>query len=343
MATKVKAAGEPARRGTKTGQEAVNDDDAGLTEQDRRKKRYDRAAKRVLSSAPILALIVKYNVPEAADMSIKEIVRRIRHPAARRDGASKPSSLLEKTESGDIICDVLFTFKVKEGVFVRINVEAQNKANPGYSLVTRGILYAAQLLAEQTELGWVNGASYDGLRKVYTIWLVSNAALELQGRIRRFELAGSEFLQDGSEKVLPKLAEADKICIVMAYLPKEAHLGEVRQHWLRAFSVLLNPESTRTACEQVLSECGVPVGSMLKKEILKMCSLSDGIVESVTKSMNEKFNKERVRIENETKRKMVLSMLKNGMPMDSIKKIAELPEKVIRTWMTESAGMRTSF
>ncbi len=331
-----------------------------------RQKRYDRAAKLVLRNAPVLALLVKANVPEAAQMSLAEIEDRLRHPVdvcKRRKG--RRQARLEETEVGHIICDVLFTFKISEGVFVRINVEAQNSAHPGYSLITRAIEYGAELLSDQMEK-WASGSRYDNVVKVYSIWLVSNAPKYLQGQVLRLGIFGNRYLPDGQAELFQTIPEADKLCVVMAYLPEKEQADKVSQSWMRVFSVLFNEASTKEECEGVLNEFGIAVDEVFEKEIVDMCSLGQGIVDrvtarvtkavtdsvtksvtdsvtksvtdSVTKAVTEKKDKEfAAELE-----QAAVGLMSEGLSVGTVAKYLKLPLSVIQALAAKQAGRSTS-
>ncbi len=165
----------------------------------------------MLSQAWILAIIVKATVKEAAGYTLRQIADLIRlEPLeeALKGVVTSDRARLEDPAVGNIICDVLFTVKLGD-VLVRINVEAQNDASPLYSLLTRAVAYACQLVAQQTIL-WARNSQYDSIRKTYTIWLVSNAPRRLQGQVWQFGLYGSKHFVDGSKERFLSIPEADQ-------------------------------------------------------------------------------------------------------------------------------------
>ena len=55
-----------------------------------------------------------------------------------------------------------------------VNVEAQNKYNPGYPLIKRGIYYVSRMLSAQNGVDFKSG-EYGKLKKVCSIWICLNA------------------------------------------------------------------------------------------------------------------------------------------------------------------------
>jgi len=307
---------------------------------------YDKAMKLLLSNVLILAIIVKATVKEAADYTLEQIADLIRLEPLSQTLKGVVTSDRARTEDpaiGNIICDVLFTVKLGE-VFVRINVEAQNDASPKYSLITRAITYACQLVAQQTIL-WAKNSQYDNIRKTYTIWLVSNAPQHLQGQIWQFGLYGNKHFVDGSKECCLSMPEADKVSIVMAYLPDVERASEVCQEWLRVFSVLCSRKSTEEDCERVLREYGVDVKSEMKEEISAMCTLGQGIVDEVTREVSERKDKEfavtleQIERERERERERVaVRLMASGMPVDKVAECLELPMKVMQSLASQFGG-----
>ena len=134
--------------------------------------RYDAACKRILSNKIFLAWLMKYCVEEYRDCEINDIVEHyIENVEVSAVGVeeTKPlsggehivglkneeTSLSEGTSTFDIR---FFALAPKSGDFIRIivNIEAQNKFDPGYPLVRRALYYCSRLIASQ------NGVEFTG-------------------------------------------------------------------------------------------------------------------------------------------------------------------------------------
>ncbi len=246
---------------------------------------YDCLAKELFACAAVLALIIKETVVEVDGMSIEEIARRIQHPASivkvgEHCLDNRPAQL-EKNESGRIRMDCVVTLRIRDDVFVRVNVEAQNKANPGYPLGTRAVFYGAQLIVEQMNQGWLSGSDYSGLRKVYSIWLVAHAPRKMQGRIFRSTMSTSEIVPDGSEKLLSAPDPAvDKLCVVVAYLP-DSECKTACADWLSTMAIALGERSTMEERKQALAKNGIVLEPSVEEKVRKMCTLTEGLIENV--------------------------------------------------------------
>ena len=150
--------------------------------------RYDRSVKRVLANAPLLAPITKYTVRELKNYSIPMVEKCIDADSIQvsqvfvEPGLTNRKILNDELESkipseGRAIFDIRFTITLPDGSRTKIiiNIEAQQKSNPGYSLLNRGIFYAARLISAQLSVEFTNDGSdkeqYDNIKKVYSIWI----------------------------------------------------------------------------------------------------------------------------------------------------------------------------
>ena len=150
--------------------------------------RYDMSVKRVLGNIPLLAPITKYTVKELKDFSIPMIEQCIDADSIQisqvfvEPGLTNRKIVNDELESkvpgeGRAIFDIRFTIPLPDGnkSKIIINIEAQQKSNPGYSLLNRGIFYAARLISAQLSVEFTNDGSdkeqYDNIKKVYSIWI----------------------------------------------------------------------------------------------------------------------------------------------------------------------------
>ena len=88
---------------------------------------------------------------------------------------------------GTIRYDVLFFARVPYGNHEKllVDVEAQKKFNPGYSLVTRGVFYCARMLSSQFGREFTPN-DYDDIKKVYSIWICMEAPEYAAGTIVKY-------------------------------------------------------------------------------------------------------------------------------------------------------------
>ena len=167
------------------------------------KRKYDEQCKKVLSNKYILANILKYTVKEVQEKTIQEIVQAIEEPPeVGTKGVLECTDKIigENTEDssiseGTLYYDIRFSLRLGEQEVIKIlfDIEAQKKYNPGYHIVTRGIVYGARMISSQigTEFDLMH---YDNVKKVYSIWLCFDANKKIGNAIARY----------GIKKVLEK-------------------------------------------------------------------------------------------------------------------------------------------
>ena len=123
----------------------------------------------------------------------------------------------------------------KEHLRLILNIEAQNKYNPGYSLMKRAIYYGARLISSQygTEF---EGSSYQKIKKVYSIWICTDVPKNRKNTINHYRM--TEHYMVG--KAVEKPENYDLINIVMLCLgdPESKKANRI----LRLFSKILLTE-----------------------------------------------------------------------------------------------------
>ena len=135
----------------------------------------DQNCKLMISHEEMLSRIIKEFVEEAKHLSIEEIIEIVQdeHRFQRVNN--------ENTIPG--YGTVRFAFfgcidlpqpdhTIKR---IYLNVEIQNDAYPKYSLITRGDTYLSRIQTTQWGKEY-NDQNYDGMKKVYLIWILPQAA-----------------------------------------------------------------------------------------------------------------------------------------------------------------------
>ncbi len=259
--------------------------------QSKKAQEHDRLARELVTQAPVLAKIIKETVDEAADMTLEQVIECVTHQAAQVEvklgqGARAPA-MLEKNETGHIRADFVITLKLGEELYVRVNIEAQNKPHPGYRLGRRMQVYGSELITEQFDLGWVSGSNYDGLRKVYSIWLISNGPQWVQGRVFKesepplmeIGLDGKEFQPEAADEMAEKLGlRQDKFVCIAAYLPNFQN-KVVCADWVRMLGTVLSVQATVEEREQAFRDNGIVLSLELEEKVKSMWSLYEGAVQ----------------------------------------------------------------
>ena len=136
----------------------------------------DAAGKTLLSYKVISAFILKACIPELSELSLEVIqneciigepdIASIHVHRDSSDYAGKPEKInlagSEDTDvdEGKVTYDVRFVVHIpgeEEYTKVYVNLEAQNKFNPGYPLVKRGLYYDTRMISAQ------HGVDFDDL------------------------------------------------------------------------------------------------------------------------------------------------------------------------------------
>lgn len=179
--------------------------------------RYDRSVICVLGNIPLLAPITKYTVRELKNYSIPMIEKCIDADSIQvsqvfvEPGLTNRKILNDELESkipgeGRAIFDIRFTITLPDGSRTKIiiNIEAQQKSNPGYSLLNRGIFYAARLISAQLSVEFTNDGSdkkqYDNMKKVYSIWICMNCPEDKKDSIINYSFE-PHIIYQGNDKL----------------------------------------------------------------------------------------------------------------------------------------------
>ena len=254
---------------------------------------YDASCKRLLSNKIFLAWILKNCLEEYKDCDVETIrdqyiegVPAVGEVAVHPDqtnaqlGAGQSIMGLntedKRLTEGQINYDIrFFALAPQDGSQVRIivNVEAQNKYNPGYPLVKRGLYYASRMISAQYSEEFEK-SEYGKLKKVCSIWICLNAEKERRNSITRYALREERVVGQGGEKK----EHYDLITVVMICLGKAEEAGEASL--LRMLDVLLSSERKAQEKIGILSEeFSIAMSEPLEEEVEQMCNLSQGIVE----------------------------------------------------------------
>lgn len=223
-----------------------------------KRAKYDKEALLILSDKRLMACLLKEVVPEVKYYSVEEIITFIdgepridevglhpsSHSPSRITGNANESKILGE---GTTRFDLWFNLDIpgNDGTIrIIINVEAQNNENPGYDIVTRAIYYACRLVSEQFETEF-SGANYDGIKKVYSIWV----CMPKEDRTNSVDSYSIERKQEYGECFCPT-SRYDLLKVVMIRLGKEPTIDKNFFGALSAiFSDTMNVEEKVVACE----------------------------------------------------------------------------------------------
>ena len=194
------------------------------------------------------------------------------HRASVSAGRSEEHRTLTE---GSVTYDIRFYAQApRDGTLMEIivNVEAQNKYNPGYPLIKRGVYYVSRMISAQNGVDFKNG-EYGKLKKVCSIWICLNAPKERRNSITRYTLREEHLVGNSVEAA----KNYDLISVVMICL---GDAQERQADVLRMLDVLLSSECKAEEKKQILEEeFAIQMSERVEEEVAQMCNLSQGIVE----------------------------------------------------------------
>ena len=250
---------------------------------------YDQAAKKVLSQKKILAFILKRMVEEFKDESVQDIMTKyiegtplISQVPVHPDETNQEIERIHgnNTEDGSISegmvrYDILFQAlvpKTKEPLMLVINIEAQGKAKPGYSILKRATYYASRMISSQRGRDFY-GDDYDKIKKVYTIWICMNAPKDTGNSINRYRMMEERL----HGKYHAEQWQYNILNVVMLYLGDR----KTQDDLIEMLRIIFKEKAPARVKKQQLEEAyGIRLTEDETKELSKMCNLSEGLYNS---------------------------------------------------------------
>ena len=154
------------------------------------KAQYDGHVKKLLSFRQVISQILARTLTEYEGRTPQEAARWIEPESVsdleengdcletEENPVTGRSEVSEKPGEGSTVYDLRFRIQAPEPdgrkSELLVNLEGQKKFWMKYRIVTRGIFYAAKMLAEQYGR-YFSHSNYQKLRKVYSIWICMNA------------------------------------------------------------------------------------------------------------------------------------------------------------------------
>lgn len=268
------------------------------------KAQYDGHAKRVLGSRQVLARILQGAVDEYSGYEAREIEGWIEpdieiasvpvRPGAKEDAEDRLITG-DGTESkvpgeGTVTYDIKFQAHVPGGtgpaapasVKLLINVEAQKKFYMKYRIVTRGVFYGARMISDQLDREFT-GSNYNGLKKVYSIWICMNAPKHIGNAMSEYRIV--------KQDIIGSIPEAkrnyDKLSVIVICLNERAEdkandqaNGKAHGDLHGFLNTLLSTRMTAKEKEETLArDYGIEIEREVGEELKEMCNLSEAIEE----------------------------------------------------------------
>ena len=246
---------------------------------------YDKLAKSFLSRKAILAQILKYTVEEFADCALEDIEKKYiegdPHLSINTiplddtlDIKGKPNESSSTNESF-ITFDIIFeAIAPVDGKLVKIiiNVEPQKTTQKiHYKLMKRAVYYAARLISDQKEKEF-HGDDYNGIKKIYTIWICMGVQNYRADSIQKYKL--TEQLVHG--KFSDKKINYDLISIVILNLGKKPTTHKLLNLLHLIFMDLKSSEEKEAILQD---EYHIEITHNMREELKRMGGLMEPAVE----------------------------------------------------------------
>lgn len=260
---------------------------------------YDHLCKMIIGNEEVLSRIIKVVVDEAKHLSIEEIRRLIKGVHIGDRIVNPHFHLVDKEgfikDEGMVYYDILCYIDVpqKDGKKIRVylNVEIQNNLYPGYSIITRGQAYIARMLSSQWGREY-DGKNYDGMKKVYSLWIMPKAPKIKDGHMNVYET--------NERIVCGTTAEEKEVYDNVIYLNKEHDLNkkyEVYDELLTPLMVFLNNVLDYKGKQIIIEEYGFDT-ERIESEVKDMCNLGESIAlearnEGISQGINQGKQMER--------------------------------------------------
>ena len=245
-------------------------------------EKYDQTVKQLLADRQFLVRIVKRFVTELSEYSLEEIDEKYlmrEEPLISQEGVAKNTDNIivnvgsedKSNDEANITYDIIFRVKYpgKDGSYIGmyINLELQNKYNPGYPIEMRGVYYGARKLCSQLKV--INKETdYSVLEKVYSIWICmgDDIPIKERGTATLYEFGKTDII--GTVEV-PK-EHYDLIKMVIVRLHDQAESEDETLNILRTVcSGLMSKQERLEALEQY----GIILTDEIRTEVTNMSAL----------------------------------------------------------------------
>ena len=309
----------------------------------RRKMLYDKACKEVLSEKGIIGHILKTCVREYENVPVEDIVNKYiqGNPEVEKTPVL-PDGDIYRIESrhteditegeGAVFFDVRFTALApgtEEPIELIINIEAQNKFNPGYPLLKRGIYYCSRMISGQYGTVFTK-SHYEKIKKVYSIWVCTNSSKEWEYNIARYGIIEENIIG----KAKAKASHYDLLSVVMICLGQKQYTE--LEGLLRLLNLVLvdNNLNRQEKKKKLAEEFSIKMTPRLERGVQEMCNLSEGVEQrgiekgmalGIEKGIEQGIEQGLALGLAEGREQMATDMLMDNKPMEEILKYSRLP------------------
>lgn len=251
-------------------------------------KPYDEYCKKILANKQILAYIIKACVKEYADIELEDILPCI-ESAREINGESNDKIQGDNVEDDavagamikyDLLFDVSVPYKGTGQDVIRmfINLEGQNKDDPGYPLISRALYYCSRLIAGQKNAP--NGfarSEYGKIKKVYSIWICMEHTKKKNDVLNTYTI---QEICHGKEWNAPK-EHYDMMTAVMVYAGEAADSKQnsdaVEKLQGLLYVLFMAKQTVEEKLEQLNRRYDIRLTRETESEVREMCNFSEGV------------------------------------------------------------------
>ena len=295
---------------------------------------YDAHAKNVLANKKILAYILHRVVRELEDLSVGEIEAAIDGDISVSNTTLMPNIVglqqEDKVAGEDVVyVDLRFVILRKDNrTKILFDMEAQKSYYPGYAIVTRGILYCSRMLSAQVDTEF-EIPNYNGLQKVYSIWLCFNAPKKVGNAIARYRIVKEDILGH----VPVKHKAYDKLEVVQICLQEDAYEHEDKT--IKLLNTVFSTQKSFEEIEKVIeTEYNIPMNNKWGEEVRQMCNLSEGIEKKGIEKGIQQGIQQGIEKQKQEMYHTFSIMLENGTPLEQILKALDYPDD-FKIWLSK--------
>ena len=254
----------------------------------------DQTVKNILAYKPLLARIIKEVVSECREMSFDEIESAIEGDVLVSKvyvdgGLSNSGERIDglNTESG-INGEGLDRYDIRtylripgegfaESIKLLLNLEAQNDDKPGYDIPLRALFYCCRMISAQQDVEFSTGSDdpvkYGNIKKVYSIWLCTEAARKRANSIEKYDLRRT-FLC-GSNPDEPRY---DILNAIIIYLSRDHDIGGTDNELIKMLTDLFDERIKGPEKVELMTErYSLKMTRVIKEEADEMCNYAEAI------------------------------------------------------------------
>ena len=250
---------------------------------------YDATAKKFLSHRIFLAWILRHCVSEFKDCPVEDIASKyiggkpeVGTVPVNPDLTNAPRKIIgDNTEyktltEGMTVFDIRFVAyapSTGEPIKLIVNIEAQKKHNPGYSLIKRAIFHGCRLISSQYGVEFEE-PDFDGIKKVVSIWLCMTSPAHEESGITEYSFLEKKLVG----QIDKEEQEYDLIQAVMVYIGSSAE--NIENELLKMLHLIFRARlRAAEKTERLKAEFDIELDNSMAKELNIMCNLSEGIAE----------------------------------------------------------------